>query len=476
MAEAPQKPDNEPTEQEIKELKEKTKKLSIKEGSSYSFMDGFGVRYVSPFAIALGANNTQIGFLSSMPALFGNLSQLLTPKIMERSSRKKIVFLGVLLQALSWLPLILISVLFYLKYVSSMSAATLLIIFYTLLILFGAFSGPAWASMMKDIVGENTGEYFGRRNKTVGIIALICMLVAGFFLDFSKRYDVFIGFAVLFAIAFIGRSFSAYFFSKHYEPKITYEKGYYFSFWQFVKKMPYNNFGRFVIITAIFSLATNIAGPFFVVYMFKDLHFTYVVYTITIISNSLSSLLTMPLWGKFADRYGNIKTAKITSFLIPLIPLFYISTAYTSKHFPAIILPTVILAEAISGMAWAGFNLSTSNFIYDAVTRQRMALCVAYDTVINAIGVFIGATLGGLITSGSFLILGFFTPVLFVMLLSSALRIIVALFMTKGLKEVRTVEDFNLKEHIKKQISFPGRLSKLIPLVSPQQPESSASV
>ena len=99
------------------ELKEKTKKYSIKEGSSYSFMDGFGLRYISPFAVAIGANNTQIGLLSSIPTLFGNLSQLLTPKIMEKTSRKKIVFLGVLMQALSWLPLITISILFYLKYI-----------------------------------------------------------------------------------------------------------------------------------------------------------------------------------------------------------------------------------------------------------------------------------------------------------------------------------------------------------------------
>ena len=71
------------------QIKEKTKKLSIIEGSAYSVMDGAGLRNITPYALALGASNTQIGFLTSIPTLFGNLSQILTPKFMEKYSRLK---------------------------------------------------------------------------------------------------------------------------------------------------------------------------------------------------------------------------------------------------------------------------------------------------------------------------------------------------------------------------------------------------
>lgn len=52
-------------------------------------MDGAGSRYITPYALAIGANNTQIGLLTSIPSLLGNLSQLFTSKIIEKTSRKK---------------------------------------------------------------------------------------------------------------------------------------------------------------------------------------------------------------------------------------------------------------------------------------------------------------------------------------------------------------------------------------------------
>jgi len=62
------------------ELKEKTKKMSIREGIASSVMDGSGGRYITPYALAIGASNAQIGLLTSIPSLLGNLSQLFTAK------------------------------------------------------------------------------------------------------------------------------------------------------------------------------------------------------------------------------------------------------------------------------------------------------------------------------------------------------------------------------------------------------------
>src|SRR3989338_11584143 len=87
-------------------LKEEARKISLKEASSYSLMDGFGLRYITPYALALQLSRLQIGLLSSLPALLANFSQIFTPKLMEKHSRKKIVFLGMFLQSLMWLVLI----------------------------------------------------------------------------------------------------------------------------------------------------------------------------------------------------------------------------------------------------------------------------------------------------------------------------------------------------------------------------------
>jgi len=54
--------------------------------------------------------------------------------------------LSVLFQALMWLPLIGIGIAYFVFDISKLSAALLLILVYSLLILFGAFAGPAWSS------------------------------------------------------------------------------------------------------------------------------------------------------------------------------------------------------------------------------------------------------------------------------------------------------------------------------------------
>jgi hypothetical protein len=109
------------------------------------------------------------------------------------------------------------------------------------------------------------------------------------------------------------------------------------------------------------------------------------------------------------------------------------------------------MIEFISNLIWAGFNLCYVNFIYDAVTRQRLALCIAYFNILNGIGVFIGASLGALMASINLSFFGL-NPLLFVFLLSGVVRFIVYITMMPKIKEVREVQKYE-KGEIRKEIS-----------------------
>ncbi len=437
------------------ELKEKARKISVKEGSAYSVMDGFGLRNITPYALALGAKNTHIGFLSSIPQLLGHLFQLNTIQVMKKTSRKRIAILGAIIQALMWIPLIGVGAYFFIFHGSASTAALLLIISYTILVLSGLFIGPAWNSWMKDIITKASGRYFGMRNRIIGFIALVSMLIAGVILDIFKGKNLFIGFVIIFSIAFISRMISAYLFKKKYEPKLVYEHSYYFNFFQFLKRIHKNNFGRFTIYIAAMMLATAIASPFFAVYMLKELHFNYVTYTLIIIVSSLTNLVFMPMWGKFSDRYGNIKMIKICGFFVPFVPFLWLASPFLI-HFPLLLFFYLVFIEAFSGAAWAGFNLSASNFVYDTVTRQRMALCIAYSNILHSAGILVGAFLGGFVSSASFISLGL-TPLLFIFLLSGIARLLVSLIFLSHLKEVKPVQSFGLEEAKKKVFSLTPR-------------------
>ncbi len=434
------------------ELRTKTKKFSVREGVAASVMDGAGSRYITPYALALGANNTQISLLTSIPSLLGNLLQLLTSKAIEKFSRKKIIAIGVFLQALMWLPMIGVGYFFFYKQLGNNTSSSLMIVFYVLFIIFGAFLSPAWNSLMKDVVGKETGGYFGRRNRITGAVSLGVMLVCGFVLNYFQGIsNVFIGFLILFGVAFLSRLVSGFLITKHYDPELKLEKGYYFSFWQFIKKTPQSNFAKFSIFVSLISLATAIASPFFSVYMLRDLKFNYGIWTLISISGSVAALLFMPLWGKFADKYGNLKVMRLTGALVPFVPMLWLFTAPLAKMSLVSVVVYIFVIEFISNLIWAGFNLCYANFIYDAVTRQRLALCIAYFNILNGIGVFIGASLGGLLASFNFSFFGL-NPLLLVFLVSGVVRLIVYVLMMPKVKEVREVQKYE-KGEIRKEIS-----------------------
>lgn len=421
-------------------LNEQTKRISITEGAAANVMDGAGSRYITPYALAIGANNTQIGLLTSIPSLLGNLSQLFSSKAIEKYSRKKIIVISVFLQALMWIPMIAVGFLFFNKGLNHGLSATLMIVFYTLFIIFGAFLSPAWNSLMKDVVTKDIGKYFGKKNKIGGAVSLGVMLLCGFVLNhFQGTNNLFLGFLILFGVAFISRLVSGYLVTKYHEPKLKYEKDYYFSFWQFLKKIPQSNFGKFTVFIALINFGTAIASPFFAVYMLKDLGFNYTIWTVIVISSSISSFFFMPLWGKLADKYGNLKILRSTGIFIPFVPIVWLLTPLIIKINPIVVIVYLFAAEFISGLIWAGFNLSTVNFIYDAVTRQRVALCVAYFNILNGFGVFIGATLGGVLASMNINILGM-NSLLLIFLLSGITRFIIYIVMMPKIKEVREVE------------------------------------
>ncbi len=435
-------------------LKEETKKLSIREGIAASVMDGAGVSYISPYALAIGANNTQIGFLASIPALLGNLSQLFSARAIEKYSRKRIIVTGVFLQALMWIPIILAGYFFFYKNLNHGASATLLIISYTLFMLFGAFLSPAWNSLMKDTVSSKCGAYFGKRNKINGAISLAVMLVCGFILHYLTEINLFLGFAILFGIALISRLVSSYLLTKHHDPKLKFEKGYYFTIWQFIRKIPKSNFGKFTVFVSLFILATYLASPFFTVYMLKTLNFSYAIWTLIIISGSLSAFIFAPLWGKFSDKFGNLKVIRMTGAFIPLIPLFWLLTPVLYKINPTFVIVYLLIEEFVSNFVWAGFNLCVVNFIYDAVTRQRLALCVAYYNIFRGVGVFIGASLGGFLASAN-INLFTFSPLLFVFLISGIVRFVIYILMIGKIKEVREVEKYpngTLRREIKQML------------------------
>jgi len=433
-------------------LKEEAKRTSIKEGSAYNVMDGMGIRYITPYALSLGLSNSLIGFLAVFPTLFGNLLRISLNKFYYKSERKKIILPFIFVQASFWIPLLLIGAAYFFLGIKLLTASILLIACYSIIVVAGVLVSPAWTSWMQDVVENNRGEYFSKRNRINGIVLLISMLMAGLILDSFKGGNLFFGFVIIFSIASIGRYISFYFLKKQYEPKEVKDEKAYFSFFKFIKKMPSNNFGRFVIFVSLTSLAVAVASPFFSVYMLRDLGLSYFAFTLINLSSLISQIIFIPFIGKISDKFGTVKVMKLSGFLIAFVPLFWILTIYLVKFNSFILISYLFIIELFSGFAWAAFNLAHSNFIYDAVTKQKIILCFTYFSFLNAVGAFFGGIIGGqLLNIPSFSLFGL-SGILLVFLISFILRLVPSILIGFKIKEVRPVErgpihvSFNIKQ------------------------------
>ena len=348
-----------------------------------------------------------------------------------------------------WIPLLLIPLV---THHDVRLSFILILLFVTLEVTIGTFQGPIYNSILGDILDENKrGEFFGKRNRVVNLMGFFSTFVAGIILSFFKGFDtngtahyVFFGFAILFFLAFLSRLTSSYFKFRMYCPPYEIPKAK-ITFTYFLKNMTHNNYGIFVLYVFMFKLVANISAPFFALYLLRDMQFSYFYYTLIIGAAIAASFLTMGLWGKIIDKRGSKLVLKISGFLVPFSPLLLLLGIYI--HDPATRFIYIFVEEMFSGAVWAGFNLSTSSFLFDATEKDERVKYIAYYNFLTGIAIFLGATLGGVLIHvyPSWFVSGIpFSIIPFIFLTTGILRFLVTAILIKKVQEARMVEiDFS---------------------------------
>lgn len=418
---------------------EESLRHSLKDGGAFAIMIGIGETYLSAFALFLRASTPQIGLLASLPPLLASLVQLFSAWLGRRTGhRKAIVLTGATVQALAWLPLTVLPIIFR-------ELAVPLLIACVVLYQCGAhLSTPQWGSMMGDIVpARRRGRFFARRTRIVSLVTFGSLITGGVALQsFAGRDSTLQGFVALFAVAMLARLVSVYHLSKMHDPPrnavsntAPTDQGW----WQRLRQ---SNFARFSVFFALIQFSVAIASPFFTVYMLRDLQYSYVEFMTNTGMAIFAQFLALNQWGRLSDVFGNRRILAATGIMIPLMPFLWIlSTNYWY----------LLGAQAISGLAWAGFTLSASNFLYDLIAPEKRTTYLAIHNVMASLGIFAGAMLGGYLGStlpDHVTILGrtytWFSPLLGVFVVSTIVRAAVVIVLLPKIREVRNVRPISL--------------------------------
>jgi MFS family permease len=318
----------------------------------------------------------------------------------------------------------------------------------------GSLVAPQWSSLMGDLVPERRrGRYFALRTRYTSVATFVALVSAGLVLNFFQHYDLALyGFIGVFGIAAVARWVSVYHLTAMVEPQAhppALEMPFQEHWWRQIKN---SRFVRFSIFFGAMQWAVAIGSPFFAVYMLRDLHFSYMEFMAISASSVLMQFLTLNGWGRVGDVFGNRLILVVTGFVIPMIPLLWL---FSNN------LWYLLVVQSLSGLLWAGFSLSSGNYLYDLIPPRQRVRFLSFHNVFTNIGTFFGALLGGYLgavlpntlSAGEYTF-SWDTALLGVFLISAVARLTVALLFLPRLKEVREVRPMTATQLIFRATRF----------------------
>lgn len=328
------------------------------------------------------------------------------------------------------------------------------------IILFNVGNGlasPQWWSLMGDLVPERRrGRYFAMRTRFCSLVTFFTFLIAGTMLHaFSEHNLTAWGFVCLFIVAAIARLVSAYHLNRMVDPpghvavmESPFQRG-------LIQRLRGSKAAQFSVFFAAIQCSVAVASPFFTVYMLKELKLSYLEYTIVSATMIITQFLTLPRWGRVSDVFGNRVVLMFCGSLIPLMPLLWlVSTSFWY----------LVAIQMLGGFAWAGFTLSSGNFIYELVPAGKRATYLAMHNGLTGVAVVLGALLGGYLSEHLPQSIHFgewrwhwFSALYGVFVLSALLRAAVVVYFLPRIQEIREVRSISRSEIFSRVVRLKSR-------------------
>ncbi len=332
------------------------------------------------------ATNAQMGIMSSLANLAAALALLPGARLDERvQSRRRIVVATSVIHRLLLIAIAMLPLLFERPRSTCswrLSRARLLLTT-GLPCLVRAHRRPGAAAIR--------GRYFGSRNIGLGLAALIATPLAG---RLAESIGLPGGYQVSFVLAaFIGLG-ATIIFSRIPDPPRSYSPPTEVAaetqpILDLLRSHP--RFAAFSAVAVLWNLSIMVAGPYFSVYIVRDLGAGPTLIGLLAASASLFNIVGQRIWGQLNDRKGPAWVMGVTGLLIPLVPALY--ALAPNPWF-------LIGVEAISGFCWSGYSLASFNLMLGlAPAEQRARFSAVYQIAVfgaSFVGPLIGMLLVGI--------------------------------------------------------------------------------
>jgi MFS family permease len=352
---------------------------------------------LAAFALALGANSFQIGALAAIPFLMQPI-QIPTILLVEKLRLRKAISVLAWFPAQSvWIPIALIPVL--LPVPSGAAVYTLLGLF-ALRAGLAAVCNCAWFGWVRDLVPPAIlGTFHAKRLAWATVSAIIFGIVAALFVDVWRGYatevNAVLGYTIILlpAAIFLGLA-DPFFMSRMPEPTMAPPLGERQSLTSILATPLKNgNFRRLANFLFLWGFASNLATPFFAVYMLTKLGFPVSAVMVLSVLSQIFNALFLRVWGPLVDRFGSKAVLSISVSLYLLVIVGWVFTAMPEPYILTI--PLVIVLHVFAGIATAGLNLTVNTIGYKLAPTGEATAYLAGASLATSIGAGLSPLIGG---------------------------------------------------------------------------------
>ncbi len=354
--------------------------------------------FMAAYALALGANNFQVGILAALPFIT-QVAQLPTILAVEHFRVRKAIAIPAMYGAhLIWLPMGAVP---FLMDTPGAPAVAVVIAFLAIRGLFTPVWSTSWTSWMRDLVPQNIlGSYYGRRLAIITSAVAVVSLAASFFVRWWEGIATPDDAILAYSFLLIGGSLTfgligPLFALRAREPLMpaaTEQRR--SAIAVLTEPLRDKNFSQLIRFLFVWSLASNLAIPFFAVYMLSELGLSLPVVIGFTVLGQATNVLFVRVWGPMADRVGSKTVLSLSASLYLLVILGWVFTTYPERHF--LTMPLLIVLHVFAGIAAAGVTLTMSTIALKVSPGEKATAFLGVAGVASSIGAGIGPIAGGL--------------------------------------------------------------------------------
>ncbi len=340
------------------------------------------------FAVRLGASNTMIGWLSSVPALLAVLLLVPAARLLERKRQRAPWIWGSLFIARLGYGLIAM-----LPWLVAGHRAEAIVGLLIVISIPSTFFSAGFNPLLADIVPErDRARVFANRNIIAGLTVAVLTFLAGRWLEAAPhiRWAAFpVNYQVMYIIGFLGSMVSTVYLLKIRVPesKVVQRAPRQKVSLAQVKAMfgQNRNFARIILNTLLFGFGEWLIAPLYIIFFLRHLNATDGWVGLNSTLANIGVIIGYAFWQRLIYKWGDSRTLLIT---IPLSA----SYAFLVSLFPNLTL--ILVWGVLINIINPGVNLSHFNILLKLCPEDRRASYIAFYSSIMNVGAFIGPLIG----------------------------------------------------------------------------------